>query len=459
MQLAGLLAVGVVALALSDAEWLVRCGSFLLAAVLWLTLSGRFGYAGAEARDWVALLPFAVALAVREGFTLHSVQEIEIQFAQGPVGRHSVVYPLLQLFFAPLVRDPHAFTMHLNGVLGAVACLGMYQFVRQRLASRSAGFLCALFLATHPLLARFSPTDGPYAMLLAAWFCGLALLAPPHADARGLFGGAVLLGIAATTRMEGLVFLAAAALLLDLRQLLAAARRHPDATRAGLLAMALFVTLQMAVLLPLHLGGPTSLGGLIPSSHALYESAIWPASYNAGIFTRLVSLGALFGLVTRGHLGLWAFLAMLIVLAPVADSWILGPIALHRMIPACALQTLLAGLGAYGLTAWIPLPSRWGWLRVLPGAALAVAVLVQQRDTLTRPYVFTQEYDLVRRNLPPDGAAHRGCTLLTFNWLAGYDIDLHNIAQVVDDMRVVDCRARDCRAEAMRGPCVYYVRS
>lgn len=110
----------------SDQIAVVSLGTLALAAFLCLAVSGFFGYGSAGRRDWVALIPLGAALVVREIFTLHSVQEIEIQFAQGPVGRHAIVYPLLQLFFAPLVRDPHRFTMHMNGVMGAAATLSLY---------------------------------------------------------------------------------------------------------------------------------------------------------------------------------------------------------------------------------------------------------------------------------------------------------------------------------------------
>src|SRR5207302_10722597 len=103
-----------------------------LAGFLWLALCGSFTFASARRADWVGLVPFAVALGVREGLTVHSLQDFEAQFAQGPIGRHSVVYPLLQMFFAPVVADPQSFTMRMNGVLGSLACLALYLFVRQR---------------------------------------------------------------------------------------------------------------------------------------------------------------------------------------------------------------------------------------------------------------------------------------------------------------------------------------
>src|SRR5262249_50048747 len=77
-----------------DATLLTFAGIVLVASFCWLLVSGFFGYGGARRTDWIALLPFVAGLVVREVFTMHSVQELEIQFAQGPVGRHSVVYPL-----------------------------------------------------------------------------------------------------------------------------------------------------------------------------------------------------------------------------------------------------------------------------------------------------------------------------------------------------------------------------
>src|SRR5690348_1166741 len=98
--------------------------------------------------DGLGLAAFGVALVVREVLTRHSLEEIEVQFAQGPVTRHSVVYPLFQLIYSPFVRDQQWVTMHVNGVLGSVAVLALYVFVRRRMGSRTAAFVCAMFLAT-----------------------------------------------------------------------------------------------------------------------------------------------------------------------------------------------------------------------------------------------------------------------------------------------------------------------
>jgi len=405
--------------------------------------------------NWVGLVPFLIALVVREIFTLHSVQEIEIQFAQGPVGRHSVVYPLLQMLFTPMVRDPHRFVMHMNGVLGAVACLAMYFFIRQRLASRTAGFLCALFLACDPLVARFSPTDGPYAFLLAAWFSGLALLSTPDLDGRPLFAGAVLIGIAATARIEGIVILAASLLLLDVRRLLGAARRHRIVAVATFLVVYGLGALQMSFLFP---ADPGSLSGWVPPPRWLFYDAVWPVSYRDHVFLALVWIGAAAGLLSHFRLGLLGYLAMVVVLAPVAQS-AESAVTLHRMIPACAVQAMVAGIGAYSLAAGIRWMGGGRWLAALPGIVAAAYVLVEHRGDLTTPYVFNEEYALVRNHLAPNGVAATDCTLLTFNANYVGDIDLHDFGQVVPRVRIVDCRRTDCVAALPDVGCLYYVRS
>src|SRR5439155_192680 len=115
---------------------------------------------------------------------------------------------------------------------------------------------CGLLLATHPVLARFSPTDGPYALLLFTWFWGLALLSASPLTERGLWAGTALLGIAATTRIEGVVLLIASVALVGRRHVLAAVRRAPDIALCALLIVAALITVQMYFLLPFYLGGP-----------------------------------------------------------------------------------------------------------------------------------------------------------------------------------------------------------
>lgn len=463
---AGLVAILVIAIVgaveradKTDHDLAVFFGTLQLAALLWLFVSGFFGYGSVCRRDWVGLVPFAVAFVVREFFTLHSILELELHFAEGPIGRHSVVYPLLQMFFTPIVRDPHSFTIQMNGILGAYACLPMYLFVRQRLGNRTPAFLCALFLAVHPLIARYSPTDGPYSLLLATWFSGLVLLSAPNPSARAIFGAAVLFGIAATTRMEGVVLLVASLLMLDLKPVMAAARRAPIVATAAVLVIGAKIAVQMYFLLPLHASGLTSIADLLPRLDWLYLDAVSSAPYNHALFMWLVLIGAAAGLLRRYRFGLLTYLAMLVVLAPVTHSWECGVTAQYRLIPACALQAIVAGIGAYSLMDWIPTASRWRWLTAVPGILAAFFGLVQQRHDLTEPYVHTEQYDIVRSHLAPGGIPVESCSLMTLNAIANEDIDIHDFRQVVPGMRILDCHARDCLAELVQGGCFYYFRS
>src|SRR5207248_10088352 len=117
-------------------------GAWPLISFLWLVVTGYFGFGSLSRRDWPVLLPLALALTAREGLALHSMGEIEPQFVLLSVrNRHSAVQWLFSLFVGNLGRDPFTFLMHANGVLGALATVPLYLFVRQRTNSRSAGML------------------------------------------------------------------------------------------------------------------------------------------------------------------------------------------------------------------------------------------------------------------------------------------------------------------------------
>jgi len=259
--------------------------------------------------------------------------------------------------------------------------------------------------------------------------------------------------------MEGSLFLVASVFLLDVRAVVAAARRHPESAALALLAIALLEAVQMHFLLPFHLSGPTQMTSLIPPLDQLREDAISPAPYNDRLFMALVLIGAVAGLVSKQYrLGLYAYVAMLVVLSPVVRSgfFILG---MHRMVPACAVQTICAGIGAWWIAAWIP--SRRGLRRAgaIPGALVACYVLFVHRHELTDRYVFNEEYDLVRSHLAPGGSPPTDCSLLTCNQVPAQDIDIHDFGHVVPGMKIVDCLRDDCVATVASGGCYYYVRS
>ena len=153
---------------------------------------------------------------------------------------------------------------------------------------------------------------------------------------------------------------------------------------------------------------------------------------------------------------------MLLVLVPVTGSGE-GVLVLHRMVPTCALQAIVAGIGAYALASWVVPRGRWRPVAAVPGTIIAFSVLLKNWSALTMPYVFTEEYQLVRSHLAPDGIVARDCTLMTFNSnpssIPASDVDLHDFRQVVPGMRVLDCRSTDCVAAASNGGCFYVVAS
>jgi hypothetical protein len=262
-----------------------------------------------------------------------------------------------------------------------------------------------------------------------------------------MVGGALLLGIAATTRIEGVVYLLASLLMLDLRVLAAGLRRHPVAGAFSLLGVAGLGALQMYFVLQFNFGNCPQLPTL--------EAMLSPLEYGGDLVTALVIVGVLSGFLLRRHLGLRAGIAMLLVTVPVAFSAF--PIALHRFVPVFALQAMIAGLGAHALTAWLPATRRWRSITALPGILLACFMFLEQRGHLEKPYVFTEEYDLVRRHLAPRGVPVKDCALMAFK--PTMDTDLHDFAQVVPHTRLIECNSTDCTKALIEGGCFYYVRS
>src|SRR5207244_3514317 len=129
----------------------VLLGVLPLISVLWLTVSGYFGYGSPCREDWPALFVFLFALIIREGYARHGTEGVVLHF-MGANGfdSHSIVYTFYLMFIHALTRDPFELQMHSNGLLGAVAALPLYLFVRQRTGSRTAALLVATFYAVHP---------------------------------------------------------------------------------------------------------------------------------------------------------------------------------------------------------------------------------------------------------------------------------------------------------------------
>jgi hypothetical protein len=439
---------------------LVLIGVLPLIVFLWLVLSGVFGYGSVRREDWPALLPFLVALGIREGYARHGIEELEIYFYYGAVpNRHSVIHPLYQMFVQSLADDPYWFMMHVNGVLGALATLPLFLFVRQRTGSRMTAALVAIFYAVHPVIVQMTPTDGHFALVLSTWFAGLALLTADKIGARQLFGGAVLLGIAATGRAEGSLYLLASLLLLDVRRLLAAARDHIGAAVLSACVVVALVALHVHYCFPAHIPPGQALpqiGTVTPIG--VLRASLFSTDFNHPIVVGLVLAGMLAGLVDeRFRLGLGAALGTLIVVWPMSMETTQGFTVLHRLVPVCVFQVIAAGVGASWLTSWLPSRVRHHWAAAIPGVALALFLFATHRHEIRAANAVTDEFWMLRNHLAPGGAVQRDCALMFVG--STMDTDIHDFGQVLPGMPMIRCEQEDCLRVASHGGCLYYLRN
>lgn len=439
----------------------VLVGVFPLVVFLWLAATGVFGYGSPRRADWPSLLIFLLAFVIREGIARHANGENEMYFYYGGFRhRHSVVHPLLQMFLQPLARDPYAWMMHVNGTLGALATLPLYLFLRQRTKCGTTAALGAVFFAVHPIVVEMAPTDLPYSLMLLAWFSGLALLTADDVGARQIFGGAALLGIAATCRAEGVLYLVTALLLVDVRALVSALRSHRSATALGTGALLVLLAVHVYFCIPLHIEPGSTLPNLDPFTFwDVLRAGLFSYAYNEPLFVALVVVGALAGLRDeRLRVGLGACVATLVVVWPFSVST--DPTLFlwrHRLVPVCALQAIAAGVGASWLVRTLAFGSRWHWLGVVPVLGVALLMFLGHLREIHSPNALTDEFWMLRKQLAPGGEVRSGCTLMA---LGGQnDTDLTDFAEVLPGMSLVRCEQDDCVRAASRGGCLYYLRS
>lgn len=444
----------------SVANAAVLTGVFSIVAFLWLCATGTFGWASPRRSDWPAIPAFLLAIVMREGIARHAIGDNELYFFYGVFRhRHSVVHPLLGMFLQPLARDPYAWMMHVNGVLGALATLPLFLFVRRRTKREVNAFLVAVFFAVHPIIVQMAPTDLPYSLLFFAWFAGLALLSVDSIGARELIGGSVLLGIAATCRMEGTLFLAVSLLLLDLRHLVSAARAHRAAAWAGAGALVALVAVHAYFCLPAHLTAGAPPPWDPPGFWKTLRAGLLPYDYAHPLFCLLVVTGVVVGSrEPQVRIGLGAGLGVLLVVWPFVDSTDASSfLSRHRLVPACALQTIAAGVGAAWFARTLSFSHWWNWATLLPGLAIAFMMFDESRHEMTAPNALTDEFWMLREQLAPGGKVKQGCSLLSLG--AREDTDLCDFSQVLPGMRFVRCEHEDCLRIASESGCYYYLRS
>jgi hypothetical protein len=441
-----------------------------LISFLWLVVSGWSGWAFFDRDDRIALIPFMVALVLREGFAVHSIAEAEITFASGPTTVHSIVFPLLQLFFVPLVPDPQWFILHLNGLLGALATIPLYAFARLRTGDRVAGYMAALALAADPIVTRMAPTDGPSSLILLSWFTALAFLTQPEPTRRSIFAGSVLLAIAATSRLDGVFLVIASGLLMDWRLVRLAMQKHGGVVAVSAAVFTALVALQFHYVSPISLfhpstmlhfyeadSGGSSLQQIVHNAKNLTEIFVrsdWISGER--VFEVLLMAGALAGFYRKPYrLGTLTAAAAVAVLWAHFSRWDWFT-AWHRLVEAAALQSLLAGIGAAWLASYPAVARRGVW--VLAGSlALAVLSSIANRGLFCRPSLLNQEYDIVRRNLASSPSIMSRCTLLSID--PNSDRDVHDFRGALPSMRVIQCRDTECIKAVSMGGCFYYLRS
>ena len=429
-----------------------------LIAFLWLVVSGFFGYGSARREDWPALLLFLLALGIREAYARHGVEGDVLHFmGRNGFDSHSIVYTFFLMFIHPFAHDPFKMQMHTNGILGAVAALPLYLFVRQRTGSRTAAMLVVTFYAVHPILAQMAPTDSPYSLCFATWFMGLTLLSKAEVGARELVGGATLLGIAAICRPEGSLFLAASVLLIDGRALLRAVRLHLGAATLALGVLVGMLAAEVDSIFSMHMGSSHALPVDAFTIAATLKAGLWSTDYNDLLIVILVIVGAVAGLVnTRLRLGFGAALGALIVVWPFCGTTYGGYIILHRLSATCALQVIAAGVGACWITSWLPTRLRQHWTSALPGVLAALYLLVAHHHEIHDPIGLSDEFWMLRNHLAPGGVVKKDCRLV---WVGrSMDTDIHNFQDVVPEMEGIRCQERDCLADIAKGGCFYYMR-
>lgn len=411
--------------------------------VVWALLGG-FSWAGLSRRSVFPWLVLAVALAARFGVAVGSIAEIELQFASGTLLRHSTTWPLWQLAYQPWVPDHHQATFLINGLLGSLAVLPLYRFVLARTGDEAAAITTSMLAAVSPTLVRFSPSDGPYALMTFCWYAGLALLSQPVPQARATLGGLGLLAIAGTVRMEGVLYLGASLLLLDPREVWRRLRTTPAVCAFGLSLMVGAVAVQMTLLLPYHLSagaaGSVLTEPLLSRLGALLLEAVWPA-HTPSMWAVLIVVGAVAGLTGRWRLGLMAVVAAMLVQFPVARSREL-PLAWHRLPSTAAMQVMAAGVG---LALLIRPLAKGGWPALLLAAAVAAGSMGRSFAELRHEHLYNVEYRLARGLAAPGGVVQTDCTVLVPAVPGSGDVwgdsDLHRIEQVLPGAEVVRCHA------------------
>lgn len=219
---------------------------FYLLAFAW---RGRF-----ERDDWplgllLALGAVTLFVCTRTAVGDHSLHLYNEANAYSP-DRYGPAGPAFQKLLYRLFGIGIERLFFANQVLGLLATVPLYFFIRDRFGLRKAAFGAVLLLLTHPIWLRYSAGDLPYIVASFFFFCALALLVRPGIPSRKELLAAIFgLCLAMLTRPEYAVLPVAALLLVGGKRLLAIFRAYPRTSVYGVFGAALLLSPQYSLML------------------------------------------------------------------------------------------------------------------------------------------------------------------------------------------------------------------
>jgi len=469
--------VAVVVFLATSGAWMEELPARLMAVSVltfaWLLATGTFGLATVRRDDWLLAPILALALIVRLTLVRPGNSEITLYF---PVAgfdggwfadKHSMVYDAWKAAFVSLWGSSHAEFAVLNGVVGALAVVPLYLFVRHRFDDRLAAALAAVLFSVHPLIARYAPTDAHYSLILLFLFCGLAFLADGR-DWQQVFAGLVCLGIAGGLRMEAGAYAAVSLLLVRWRVILSRLRSESSVRAAALAGSLLAIALTIGnfatkrsswgpeVTQHADWGAPITalLGG--PYQRWFVGPLFDSAQAGDGLLVMLFWVGVLASVVAyRFRVGLLAVVAAVVLSTVVLHADVVTwPAVARRFNVVWALQCVVGGVGIAWLLEFLPARRSQHAAAAALACGIAAIIPAWHLAELRREYAFNTEYDLVRNYVEArrDSAP---CTLFYFN---DGDLGLNNPADVVLGVEARNCAEQDCMPHVREGKCRYLLK-
>jgi hypothetical protein len=306
-------------------------------------------------------------------------------------------------------------------------------------------------------------------MFLFFWSAGLAELSRQQACARSSFMGLVFLGISTVMRIEGLLYLAAALLLLG-PGLIRRLRPSWMAALAGIGVVALLVAVQYWKLFYMWgsdeknsvIGFLFNRRDLVDTAGTVLELAVeyikngqhagvvYAGSFMAGL--------AAIALNRKRRWGANALAAWVIVLLFHRNNTGFCPMFLHRNVPFSAVQCIVCGMGAGWVLSLLPSKK----LRLAATAAAAgiiiAAVPAAGRYILSHKFAYNHEFELLLHFKERAAQAGVPCALIRHE--TSGDKGISNPQEMLEKIRVVSCDGTEsCLKEAQKYQCLYYLRS